>query len=314
MQNRIESFAQTSPATGWPFSDPAHAAYFEELCRSHLGTDGQPVVLEDGFARVEGEPVVHGLGNLASRCNLAPLAEWPELVEAHFAKSAPAVLQGLAQSVIEGDFEQQKTRLVVRIQHKDSLSDELLAMHVHRVDLPETRTLLALDLGGSILLVPKCIADSWNVAPGELFERGVQNLRQLGEGSAVTMALPPPIGLQFELYGDDSYGASSVLRFSELPMRTGRYGNLIGLPVRDSMISWPIDSWPSDQLIHTMFAMVDGRYHEGPYPVIPHIYWRKPNGTFQLQRGYRHKNHLQLLASAEFVRMRLRLKRDEKLR
>lgn len=307
MSNRLSQSAHESPSSRWPFGTRELAAHFERLCRDALAPDGEGVRIQDGIATVAGSPLRHALDNLAATCNQLPVAQWPAVIAQHFLKASPSSLQALTSLLLDGAFEEQQHRLVVRLQQEHSLPPPLAALHVHRCDLPGTWTLLAIDLGPSIVLVPRFLALRWNVPLDRLFARALQNLPGHCDAEVASLRLPPPVSTQMDFLEGGSYAAAAALRLQDCNLRLGVHGNLVCTPVRESLISWPIDEWPSDHVLRAMFRMAAGRHDEGPYPVSPHVYWRRPDGGYELQRGRQDGTSLQLLATPGFADLRCRL-------
>lgn len=292
----------------WPFADPALGAHFERLCREALSPGGTGVAIEDGIATVSGSGVRHGLDNLASTCNQLPVPQWPSVIAQHFLKSSPASLRAITEAMLDAPFEDQQHRLVVRLQPENSLPAPLASMHLHRVDLPGTWTLLALDLGASIVLVPRFLAERWGKPIEHLFLQALQNLPGHCDAEAASLRLPAPVATQMDFLEGGSYAAAAALRLRDCNVRQGEHGNLVCTPVRESLISWPIDEWPSDHLLRAMLRMATARYAEGPYPVSPHVYWRKPDGTYEVQRARLLGESMQVLATPDFAELRRRLR------
>ena len=101
---------------------------------------------------------------------------------------------------------------------------------------------------------------------------------------------------------------AAALRLGDLPMSKGQNGNLLAMPVRDSLLSWAIDSWPSDEQIGLAFHLARGRHAMGPYRVSNQLYWRRPDGVFEMQRCLPTSRGLRLVASVGFAQLRARLR------
>ncbi len=310
MQNRC-SFPDSKPQepnNPWPFRDPAQTTEFERLCREALSAGGRDVRIVEGYALVAGQPGVHGLRNLAEHCAQLPQSMWENEIREHLALSAPERLRAIEDQVCNGGFESNASKLVVRLYPDSSSKDPGVAGCVHREDIPGLCTVLAVDMDRSIVGVPRALADAWGQSDDALFARALQNLPKHCTGKPCGFVLPKPMALRFEFLEGGPYAAASALRFDDLPLPKGRHGNLIGLPVRDSLISWAIDSWPSDDVLGSMFSMAHGRNGDGPYPVTRHIYWRRPDGVFEMQRSLPTSRGLRLVASTGFAQLRARLR------
>ena len=178
----------------YPFLDKERKNRFLDLVRRQLGKDGDSVTIADGVARVAGSPIAHGLTNLAQRCNLSPDDQWPQLVEEHFAKSAPRTVAAAAASLIGGGSEQNLERLVVRIYPHDHFQGPLRDHFVQRIDLEDTLTVLAIDVGPTILPVQRAVAGTWNLPEATLFDHALDNIARTSQAHWSRLSIPPTHG------------------------------------------------------------------------------------------------------------------------
>jgi hypothetical protein len=276
------------------------------LVRTHLGRSGAAVTIADGFARVDGDPMLHGLTNLAQACNLLPEEEWPQAVAAHFAKSDPERLRGEVAAVVEGGFAAEADRLVVRIYPPDALSARMSDHFVQRLDLAETVTVLALDIGPSLLPVPRPIADSWQVPDAALFDRALANLERCSRARWSHAAFPT-LREGIDHLGGDFHAATHILRRDPGLPRVGKAGNLIGIPACGVLFSYPLNMALDALTLDSLLAMSLGKFHDGPNAISPHLYWRTPEGRLHVQRALRHGRGTRFMPSPEFVEQMARL-------
>lgn len=291
-------FHPTPPV--YPFRDRELRNRFLRLVRERLGRGGRTVVIDNGMARVEGEACVHGLSNLAGTCHMAPPALWPRLVDEHFAKSDPDRLLGVLEDLTQSDYAAQADRLVVRI-HDQGFARAGWADHVlHRVDLPTTCSVLTLDIGPSVLPVPKPIAEAWGVPVAELFDRAMRNLPSLSKARWTRLPLLH-LGDAVDLLGEDFHATAHVLDPATFRDRTGRLGNLVGIPARGVLLSYRLEAAPTALLLQTLLAMTHGKYQDGPGPVTPHLFWRDLDGRFHVQYGSSDGVRAKFVPTAEFA-------------
>ena len=310
MQNRCfpQDPGSPDPDYRWPFPDPAQVVEFERLCRESFSAGGRDVRIIKGFALVEGHPGLHGLGNLADECAQLPQPMWRDVIQRHARLSGFDNMVRISTQISLGGFEQNADRLSVRLYPEAAGAEPGVADCVQREDLPGLRTVLAVDVGESIAGLPKLVAQTWAKSDDELFARAIQNMPRLCQGEYYGMRMTRPKGALMEILEGGPYAATAALRFDELPLAKGRHGNLVALPVRDSLLSWPIDEWPSDDQIGLAFHLARGRHEMGPYRVSNQLYWRRPDGVFELQRGLSTSRGMRLVASVGFAQMRARLR------
>jgi hypothetical protein len=302
---RPSSDSRPSP---YPFLDRARKNHFLKLVREQLGKAGAAVTIADGVARVAGNPMAHGLLNLAQTCNLLPETNWREIIAEHFAKSEPALLRANAMSLIEGGFERNVDRLVVRIYSSGHFTGPLTDHFVQRIDLPETSTVLAIDVGTSMIPVPRPVAATWCVPDCALFEHALGNLVRTSKAHWSRLSIPVT-DFGFDLLHGDFHAATHVLRRDPGLPRVGREGNLIGIPACGVLFSYPIDAALDALTLESLTAMSLGKCHDGPNAITPHLFWRTPRGEFHLQRAMRHGRGTRFLPSPEFVECMVRLQK-----
>lgn len=310
MQNRCYPQDPNSqdPDYRWPFPDPAQGIEFEQLCRESFSEGGRDVRILKGFALVEGTPGLHSLHNLADECAQLPQAMWREVIGRHAKLSGFDNLNRIANQISLGGFEQNAPNLSVRLYPESSASTTGVSECIQREDIPGLRTVLAVDVGQSIAGLHKIVARNWGKTDDELFARAFQNLSRLCQGDYFAMQAAQQRGPRLEILEGGPYAATAALRMGELPVAKGQHGNLVAMPVRDSFLSWAIDSWPSDENICGILQIVRARHAIGPYRVSNHLYWRRPDGVFEVQRCLPTSRGLRLVASVGFAQLRARLR------
>ncbi len=299
-------FSATPPV--YPFHDKWRKERFLQLVREYLERGGKEVVIHEGVARVEGEPMLHGLSNLAQVCNQSPSDAWPRLVAEHLAKSDRPKMEAMVEDLAGSGYDQIASQLAIRIHPEDFLWGTLLDHIVHRRDLPGTLTVLVLDLPASALPVPVPIAESWGVPVASLFERALQNVAKCKAVRWMSLPLPPDGSVTIDALHGDFYASSHVLRTDAFLPRTGAFGNLIGLPTRGGMLSYPLDDLPTMRAIEAMLVITTGMFRDGPGSITPHLYWRTPTGQFLLQQGSNKGGKVQFAPSPEFVELMIQLR------
>ncbi len=289
------------------FADPLHEDLFHRLVREHLGRDGKQVDIHDGCARVQGSEVTHGLNNLAQMCHLAAPSQWPEIVRRHLDKSNDRALDAM-RTAMHDDYEANADKLVVRLRSKHFLVDAAQYNLVHRIDLPHTCSLLAIDLGPSVMPVPAPVAATWGKPIPELFDRAILNLKHCCKARWSQLAIPPG-RVWFDLLHGDFHAPSHVLRQDVFLPRVGAHGNLIGLPAAGVLMSYAIDAMPAVATLEAMLAISTGKFQDGPGSITPHLYWRTQKGAFHVQQGANRDGRMQFAPSPEFVALLARLRR-----
>ncbi|MBK8097210.1 MAG: hypothetical protein IPK26_08885 [Planctomycetes bacterium] len=309
--SRLSSFRPFAPQTPvYPFVDRRTRRHFHDLVRSVLGRDGRRVVIEDGVAVVDGQPGQHGLANLARLCHEAPREQWPQLVAEHLGLSDVEAITRRTGNLLDQPFAVIRRHLGVRLYQEQHLSSAMAGQFVERVDLPGTSTVVVVDIGPSMLLLPTLVAQTWPVPTAELFVAGIANLTHLTKLHRSSLLLGTKPAVALDVLSGDNFASSHVLAPEQVLPRLGAHGNLLAVPTRDVLLSLPLDDGLSLWAVEAMLVMARGRFDDGVGPISPHLFWRRPDGGFERQQG----NHepgagrVQLAPSPAFAELLARLR------
>ncbi len=281
-----------------PFRDTRLHARFRGAVLDYFAKRNRPVRLLSDLTLLEPDGARHGLWNLAQICRMNPVQSWPQLVAAHLDKSDRKVLTAAVQELTDGTFEDFAGRLSIRIHPQELIDRNTRGAVVYRTDLPETISLLVLDLGESVTSLPVPIADQWGVPHEQLFARALQNLAaEPCPNHASFIPGTPPVPFDTMIGGHCT--SSQLLCDGGLP-RLGKHGNLVAVPRRDALLSLPIDHLPSMDPIEAMEVLAAVLYRTGPGSITPHLYWRTPDGQYQLQRTSQDEQGFHLAMTFDF--------------
>lgn len=293
---------------------------FAQLVRDHFAAQGKTVAINDGivYGATDSELQL-GLQNLSQICCQAPADDWPDIIAEHFNTMREAERFNNEWEARQGDYAWAKQRLMVRIQpgeYLDAVSDRTAGKPirlVYRVDLPETITMLVADFPTSTMTIDHELIEKWGVSAEQAFADAMQNVAQFAEvewGELPTEEGEPPVTLGI-LSGEGYYSTTHVLRLQAWPERIGKHGTLIAIGNRGGALIFPVDSANCMQALNAMIPMAFGTFREGPGSISPHIYWRKPDGTFEIQRSELKENQLIFTPSKGFVAVLEMLAKEE---
>ena len=305
-QQPSRPFAKNLPS--YPFGDAQFQQRFEALVRQRLGRDRNPVTIDGGTAMVVGSRASHGLTNLAQVCRRNDPEEWPRIIDEHFRKSEHNEQSGEFLNVLSMDLPSLRDRIGIRIYHEDFLHGGIDAHVLHRVDLEGTVTVPIVDVGPSVMPIPPHLLGEWGASVDMLLQQGIDNLKDLCQAQWQMLPIPVGTGVYLDMLCNDFYAAASVLRAEPFLPRIGRYGNLIALPARELLISWPINKLRSTYAIEAMLAIGNGAFADGPCSITPHLYWRTPEGEFRLQQGTVDSGGIHFVPCSEFHKLMVRLR------
>lgn len=284
-----------------PFSDTRDHARFRSVVLDYFAAQQRPVKLLSDLTLLEPGGARHSLWNLAQVCRRQPFRRWREIAKDHLDRSNPQRLAAAVQTLAEGSYEASAERLGVRIHGEGFLDEQTRDAVVYREDLPTTITLLVLDLGPSVVGLPRPIAERWGVPTERLFE---QALRNVASQPVEVHPSPMPVekGGGFDTLMGGHYTSSRCLCEGGLP-RLGKHGNLLAVARRDALVSLPVDRLPSMDPIEAMVMFAAGLYRTGPGSISPDLFWRAPDGTFQRQRTGQTEAGFHIDMSPDFGRL-----------
>jgi len=259
-------------APGWtgPFTPAAYPA-FEHLVREELRRQGLEVEIDDGYATVPGRPGKYGLENLAQACALRERAQWPQIIEAHFAalRRAEAEREALGGA---RTFEQAAPLLAVRLWPAEFVAQIGPGALVYREDLPGLVTVLVYDLPETIQQVRPEEAAAWGRPGEELFALGLDNLRRKPRPEIRRVAMEGERRVTV-LSGTSFFVASECLRLDHFPGCVGRYGAVVGVPTRHIMLAYPVDDAAALEAAGLLVPIVYGMCQQGPGSLSARLYW-----------------------------------------
>ncbi|MBM4062304.1 MAG: hypothetical protein FJ265_14580 [Planctomycetes bacterium] len=300
MQDRTRhDFSGSLPPLPFPFPQRRDLARFRDTVLAWFRRRNRPVRFGPDLVATEPNGLQHGLVNLAQECSLAPAAAWPAIVGNRLGLSDPRRLQRTVQHAAEAPFADLAPRLFVRIYPAGHLPEAHLDQFVHRVDLEGTVTALVLDIGPSMLTVPRPFVAPWGQDDAALFARALQNVAAL-PAEWETSTLPGPAGAVLDHLCGDDFASSRALCPGALP-RYGRHGNLLALGKRGLLSSWAIDAMADTLPIEGMALLAAAGFRTGPGSITPHLYWRAPDGRFERQQTSVDQHHVQVAPSPGFA-------------
>ncbi len=231
--------------------------------------------LGDGTLRVhegKGEPSDYGLLNLAQLCNATERAEWARTVTEHFDSALGAGADAGDLEALAGSLETAGPALKVRLYHPDYLAQIGADRLIHRIPAEGLVETLVYDLPGSVRTVPPEHARRWGRPDGELFRRGLANVR--AEASPARQTFDLDRGTRFHaLVGDSFFVASHALFLEEYLGPPTEFGALVSVPHRHAVLYHAIADMRVVVAVSSMIPVTFGMYQEGPGSVSAGIYW-----------------------------------------
>jgi hypothetical protein len=158
---------------------------------------------------------------------------------------------------------------------------------------------LIFDLPDAIQSIKKEEADEWGKTLDELFETGIQNIRQKCEFEISREQMTGDFAIWF-VQGNNFFTPNIAFDFNMHPELIGTHGSLIGIPHRHAVIIYPIENIETVNAINSLIPIINGMYHEGPGSISDYLYWYK-DGSFENLPYKIEDNKLQFYPPENFV-------------
>lgn len=277
----VELFQPERRAPDWAsfFSERQYRVFMAGVHR-YFRRMGKPYYIADGVVHVEDEEVLsYGLQNVARMCLYEPERLWEVIIFAHFTGLEGALEEGAEFEV--KDFDRVARLLAVRLWPLTYPGVQEDTMVIRR-DLEGVASVLVLDFPMSVRSVSPEEVKQWGRPTEELFEIGLQNVRDNYTCDERTL----DFGSQLQVHvlsGEHFFVATHVLMLDHHPHLLGTYGSVVAVPQRHIVLSYPIESLDVLEAFNALTQVATGMEKEGPGSIIPYVYWRKPNGTFERQ-------------------------------
>lgn len=219
-----------------------------------------------------------GLVNVAQVCNQDEKRNYRLIVKEHFDSLIRTNEFNLEFRKSILDYDKIKGYIGVRLYSTDYFG-QLDKISLLTKQLTENiYTTLIFDLPDAIETIKKEDADNWGKSFDELFETGIENIRQ----KCPFEISQEEIG-DFTIWfiqGNHFFTPNIVFDFNKYPELIGTYGSLIGIPHRHAVIIYPIENVGVVNAINSLIPIINGMYHEGPGSISGDLYWYK-DGSFE---------------------------------
>ena len=101
----------------------------------------------------------------------------------------------------------------------------------------------------------------------------------------------------------DCYVAGCALWLHRFSDAVGTHGALVSVTNRDMLIAFPIDGADVTKAIFSMVTLVKKAKAERPHPISDNLYWRRPDGSFQLIQTSVVENKVKVQLPEDFERL-----------
>jgi len=219
-----------------------------------------------------------GLMNVAQACKRNRIESYNNIISDHFDTLVKANLFNAEFQKIVDDFDKVKKYIGVRLYNKSYIAQVGKELTIVKNFAGDIYAMLIFDLPSSITNVQPEQAEKWGRGLDELFEIGLQNIRDnypfdISQQNLNTCTI-------WFIQGNHFFTPNIVFDLSNFPKFVGSKGSLIGIPHRHSVIVYPIENLETVKAINQLIPIIYGMNAEGPGSVSNNLFWYK-DGYFE---------------------------------
>lgn len=228
--------------------------------------------IENGIIKASGtngEEVQFGLDNLVRKVIKADKEKWDTIIYDHYSKLRQD--HKSAYNYLFKDFEYASQFLKVVIKDQNFIRTDFMEKMVHRIDFPETCTMLILDFEEQFRFLMWGEIKEWEVPIDELFEIALQNIRQ-EEVSVMNgdFKNEQPLFLFIEA----NFAASFMIDLqTNAPNSVGNLGALVTIPTKGVSIVHPITDLGVIAVASAIAPLVMHYFNESEGSINTYFYW-----------------------------------------
>ncbi|QEM05676.1 hypothetical protein DIU31_019955 [Mucilaginibacter rubeus] len=238
-----------------------------------------------------------GLTNVAQLCKQDERRNYYELISGHFDALIRTYLFDKDFNAIVDDYEAVEKYLATRLYPLGYLEYGGEENKIYSMIAGEIAKVLVFDLPNAIQTITPEQAEKWNKTYDELFEKGVENVRQKYPCSISR----EKIG-EFEvlLAQGDHFFAPNIVFDLEKQSLVGNWGAIIGVPHRHAAIIYPLETLAVVNAVTSIIPIVDNMSKQGPGGVSNNLIWYK-DGVFEQLRYKIENNNIEIYPSEKFL-------------
>ena|ERR1051326_227387 len=275
MFNPFQRKPDLPPVPDWAnFFTPEEYAHFLKAVDAYFKNKKLDYELDDGMVKLKTNEFGFGnlgLTNVAQICQQRKTNEYAKIVSQHFDSMANANKFNTEFEKIVGDFEKVKEYIAVRL-YPAGYTAHIGKNNTLGKDLAEDiYAMLVFDLPYSVMNVRPEQADKWNKTNEELFNIGVENIKNKYEFDVSEQDLRG-IKIWF-VHGDHFFTPNIVLDLANRKNLLGRKGALIGIPHRHAVIIYPIETVELIKAINEVIPLTHFMNQKGPGSISAHVFW-----------------------------------------
>jgi hypothetical protein len=214
----------------------------------------------------------YGLENIAQIYHQATAEERKNIIPDYFDKLFAGEEEEKKITEHISDFSIMRPFLAVRIYPIDYAAQVGDSNLVFRKDLDSSLTSLVLDLPSSVRTLKPDEIKPWNISVDSLFSIGISNVFEKYKVEVTKQEITKSISVWL-ISSDDVFASTHVFNLKSFPQCVGKYGALILLPHRHSIVTYPIEDLGVVEATKILIPLAQKMFAEGPGSITPSISW-----------------------------------------
>lgn len=273
--------------TGVSFFTEEEYQLFTKMVLDYQKSLGKKATITpEGTLQIEGSDGEYGLLNLEQTCRGVDKKEWPMLIARHFeAANATQAEHEKIQSKI-GNFKEISKYLTVRVYPESYVDSVGKENNIYREDLPGLYSVLTIDLPSSVVNVQPKDFQKWKKSQAEVFTIALKNTKKLAASNQEKYNLGDNLYF-IGFSGESVYVGSLALMLSQYPDCVGKYGALVSVPTRSTLMCYPIISKEVIRAHSKFTSIAYAIANEGPGTISSNVYWYRDGSYLQIPYDFK---------------------------
>ncbi|WP_413669704.1 hypothetical protein ACEN9X_06975 [Mucilaginibacter sp. Mucisp86] len=238
-----------------------------------------------------------GLTNVAQSCKQDERQNYYELISGHFDALIRTYQFDKDFNAFVDDYEAIEKYLATRLYSLDYLKYGGEENKIYSMIAGEIAKVLVFDLPDAIQTITPEQAGKWNKTYDELFEKGIENVREKYPCSISKEKIGETDVLLAQ--GDHFFAPNIVFDLDEQHL-VGSWGAIIGVPHRHAAIIYPLETLAVINAVTSIIPVVDNMSKQGPGGVSNNLIWYK-DGVFEELRYKIENNKIEIYPSEKFL-------------
>ncbi|OWY24047.1 hypothetical protein C7N43_05015 [Sphingobacteriales bacterium UPWRP_1] len=214
------------------------------------------------------EEVQFGLDNLVRKVMRAEKEKWTSIIYDHYNKLQQD--HKSAYTYLLKDLEFASRFLKVLIKDRNFIRADFMNKMVHRVDFPETCTMLILDFEEQFRFLMWDEIKEWETPVSDLFTIALQNIAQEKVSVMNGDFNEHPV----YLFLDANFAACYVLDLeTNAPNAVGNLGALVAIPTKGAALAHPINNYGVMAVAAAIAPLIMHYYNENEGNISSNFYW-----------------------------------------